>query len=78
MQFQLKIYDGGPIGGFSGKVIVESKTYNVPPKVVREQESWNTEPYYFEASYDSADELRIAARRFVARNFRARATEGAK
>ena len=69
MKFNLEIRDGGVIGGFSGVVTVNGKRLVVPAKVVWTQESANTEAYCESCSYDSAEEVRTAAKRFVARMF---------
>ena len=71
MKFNLEIRDGGVIGGFSGTVSVNGKRFHVPAKIVWTQESINTEAYCESCSYDSADEVRAAAKRFVARRFAA-------
>lgn len=65
MTFTLSIFDGGEIGGFTGIVTVNGKRLNVPAKTVWTQESINTEAYAEFCSYDTADELRTAAKRFV-------------
>ena len=69
MKFNLEIYNGGAIGGFSGIITVNGKRIPVPAKVVWAQESVNTEAYCESCSYDSAEEVRAAAKRFVARRF---------
>jgi hypothetical protein len=69
MKFNLAIKNDGIIGGFSGIVTVNGKRFRVPGKVVRTQESANTEDYCEICSYDSAEEVRNAAKRFVARKF---------
>ena len=69
MQFKLWVKDDGPIGGFTGVVLVNGQKYRVPLRVVWTQESRNTEPYAETCTYDSAEEVRAAARKFVARRF---------
>lgn len=71
MKFNLKIYDGGVIGGFTGVVTVNGKRFPVPLKTVWTQESKNTEPYCETCTYESADEVRAAARRWARRFARA-------
>ena len=67
MTATLKIYYGGEIGGFSGALFLGGKRYAVPHKVVWTQESINTEAYAEFCNYDSADEVRAAARKMLRR-----------
>lgn len=62
-----QIEDDGIIGGFSGWLSANGKSFRVPAKVVREQESFNTEGYYTRCSYDSKEELRMAAKQYARR-----------